>query len=219
MWIFDQLIGIYYVQLPIRMTVIKLQETSGGGLFVYAPVAPTQECLDLLQPLIDAYGPVRFIVLPSVAVEHKVNAGPFARRFPRAEFFAVDAQYSFPVSLPDQFLGLPTWTKPLPASSVEEMPGSSANSNATLPWAGEFEHEVLTVRPGPASAYQDAAFFHKPSKTLLVCDAVFAVDETPPAILTEIPEYVRALLFHARDEPLELVPDTPEARKKGWQRV
>jgi hypothetical protein len=45
-----------------------------GGLFVYAPVAATRECLALLQPLIDAHGPVKHIVLPAVAVEHKVRA-------------------------------------------------------------------------------------------------------------------------------------------------
>ncbi len=161
-WTFDQLIGIYYVQLPIRMTVVKLQE---GGLFVYAPVAPTAECLALLRPLIDAHGPVKSIVLPSVAVEHKVNAGPFARRFPDAAFYAVDAQYSFPVPLPSRFLGLPSWTQPLPASS-----SSDSNSASSLPWGDEFEHEVLTVFPGPASAYQDAAFFHRPSKTLVSTD-------------------------------------------------
>jgi len=55
-WTFDQLIGIYYVQLPIRMTVVSLE---GGGLFVYAPVAPTEECLSLMQTLIDEYGPVK----------------------------------------------------------------------------------------------------------------------------------------------------------------
>ena len=104
MWAFDQLIGIYYVHVPIRMTVVRMES---GGLFVYAPVAPTLECLDLLQPLIDAHGPVRYIVLPSVAVEHKVLAGPFARAFPDAEFYAQDQQYSFPVPLPSLFLGLP----------------------------------------------------------------------------------------------------------------
>ena len=41
-WAFDQLIGIYYVHVPIRMTVVKMES---GGLFVYAPVAPTKECL------------------------------------------------------------------------------------------------------------------------------------------------------------------------------
>ena len=42
-WAFDQLIGIYYVHVPIRMTVIKM-ESGGGGLMVFAPVAPTKEC-------------------------------------------------------------------------------------------------------------------------------------------------------------------------------
>ena len=204
-WAFDQMLGIYYVHVPIRMTVVAMD---AGGLFVYAPVAPTRECLALLRPLVDAHGPVRHIVLPSVAVEHKVLAGPFARAFPDAAFYACDQQYSFPVPLPDAFLGLPPWTRPLPPSS--------AGLNL---WDGEFEHEVLTVKPGPGSAYQDAAFVHKPSRTLLVCDAVFAATSEPPPILTSEPEYTRALLFHARDAPLELVADTPAARRKGWRRI
>jgi hypothetical protein len=43
-WTFDQVQGILYVVVPIRMTVVKLV---GGGLLVYAPVAPTGECLEL----------------------------------------------------------------------------------------------------------------------------------------------------------------------------
>ena len=152
-WAFDQAIGIYYVAVPIRMTVVAMDT---GGLFVYAPVTPTQECLDLLRPLIAEHGPVRYIVLPSVAVEHKVCAGPFARRFPSAEFYATDKQYAFPLNLPSSFLGLPSWTQPLPASS---------RAMGDAPWAGEFEHEVLRVKPGVGSDYQDAAFFHKSTKT------------------------------------------------------
>ena len=205
MWCFEQLIGIYYVHVPIRMTVLRLE---AGGLFVYAPVAPTRECLSLLQPLIDAHGPVKYIVLPSVAVEHKVNAGPFARAFPSAEFYAVDQQYSFPVPLPSLFLGLPPWTRPLPRSS----------EGLDL-WGGELEHEVLTVKPGPGSYFQDVAFVHKPSRTLLICDAILAVTEEPPPILTSEPEYLRALLFHARDAPTEVIADSPEARRKGWRRI
>lgn len=206
-WAFDQLIGIYYVHVPIRMTVVKMES---GGLLVYAPVAPTKECLSLLQPLIDAHGPVKTIILPSVAVEHKVNAGPFARAFPAADFYAVDQQYSFPLPLPAVFLGLPSWTKPLPRSSE--------GLDAT--WlGGEFEHAVLTVKPGPGSYFQDVALYHRPSKTLLLCDAVLSVTEEPPPILTSDPEYVRALLFHARDDPLELVADTAANRRKGWRRI
>lgn len=67
--------------------------------------------------------------------------------------------------------------------------------------------------------YQDVALFHKASKTLLICDAVFAASDEPPLILTEEPEYTRALLFHARDAKDEVVPDTPENRRKGWRRI
>eukprot|EP00802_Teleaulax_amphioxeia_P015917 Tamp_16018.p1 GENE.Tamp_16018~~Tamp_16018.p1 ORF type:complete len:495 (+),score=46.36 Tamp_16018:132-1487(+) len=210
-WAFDQFIGIYYVHVPIRMTVIAMES---GGLFVYAPVAATRECLALLQPLIDAHGPVKHIVLPAVAVEHKVLAGPFARRFPDAEFYAVDQQYSFPLPLPNSFLGLPSWTKALPASSK----GLSAPL-----FGGEFDFEVLTVNPGPVlpgrEAYQDAAFVHKPSKTLVLCDTIWAVTEEPPPILMSDPEYRRAMLFHARDKPTQIVEESPEALRKGWKRI
>ena len=206
-WAFEQLIGIYYVHVPIRMTVIELES---GGLLVYAPIAPTKECITLLQPLIDRCGPVQTIILPSVAVEHKVLAGPFARAFPNADFYAVDQQYSFPLPLPSLFLGLPPWTKPLPRSS-RDAPDLWPNR--------EIEHEVLTVKPGPGSYFQDVALLHKPSRTVLICDSLLAVTDDPPEILTSDPEYINALLFHARDEPLELVSDSPETRRKGWRRI
>jgi hypothetical protein len=211
-YIFDQLIGIYYVHVPIRMTVCVIND----GLFVYAPIAPTKECLQLLQQLIDTYGPIQTIVLPSVAVEHKVNAGPFARKFPSAEFYAVGKQYSFPLNLPSSFLGLPSWTKILPDSSSSTST-STSNSISNM-WNG-LEHEVLTVKPGIGSEFQDVAFYHKASNTLLLCDTIVAVDENPPTILVEEEEYVKALLFHARDSPLEIVDDTVENRRKGWRRI
>lgn len=209
-WTFEQLIGIYYVHVPIRMTVVALEEYGEDkqrGLLVYAPVAPTQECLRLLRELEDHYGPVRSIILPSVAVEHKVNAGPFARKFPDSDFYLTDKQYSFPFPLPDAFLGLPLWAKALPSSSTL----------ASL--SPELEHQVLTVKPGPGSMFQDVALFHRPSKCLMVCDAVLAVTNEPPAILTEEPEYTRALLFHAREFKGDMVVDTPENRRKGWRRI
>jgi len=207
---FDQMIGIYYVHVPIRMSVLSVHQDDPNkrGLVVYAPVAPTKECLSLMQELIDKYGPVRDIILPSVAVEHKINAGPFARAFPRANFWATDKQYAFPLNLPDEFLGLPYWTKRLPRTS----------KNSDI-WGDELEHEVLTVKPGIGSMFQDVALYHKKSETMLICDAVFAVTEEPPKILTEEEEYTRALLFHARDAKDEIVEDTPENRRKGWRRI
>ena len=133
-WTFDQMLGVFYVHVPIRMTVVAMEQ---GGLFVYAPVAPTRECLELLQPIIDAHGPVKHMVLPSVAPEHKVLAGPFAKNFPGAEFWVTDKQYAFPLNLPPTWLGLPGEIKVLPASS----------EGAGM-WGGEFEHAILTAKAG-----------------------------------------------------------------------
>ena len=59
-WTFDQKFGILNVQVPLRMTVVKL---SDGGLFVYNPVAATPECVDMLQGLVGKYGPIKHIVI------------------------------------------------------------------------------------------------------------------------------------------------------------
>jgi hypothetical protein len=70
MWFFEQKQGIglgLNVSVNVRMTVIKLES---GGLWVHAPVAPTKECIALLNEL-DA--PVEHIVLPTTLFEHKVR--------------------------------------------------------------------------------------------------------------------------------------------------
>ena len=56
------------------MTVYRMRSVE--GLFVYAPVAPTEECLELLRELEEQHGAVRHIVLPTVAVEHKPLGEP-----------------------------------------------------------------------------------------------------------------------------------------------
>lgn len=72
-WVFEQSQGVLDVLVNVRMTVVKMRD---GGLFVHAPVAPTRECLSLLREL---GAPVRYIVLPTSAVEHKASP-PFAQR-------------------------------------------------------------------------------------------------------------------------------------------
>ena len=259
LWTFDQLLGIFYVHVPIRMTVLRLDS---GGLFVYAPVAPTKEVLSMLAPIIAAHGPVRHIVLPSVAPEHKVNAGPFARQFPDAEFWTTDRQYSFPLNLPPTWLGQPGRIKVLPSSSA-----------AGGPLAGELDFEILTARASKESVYQEAAFFHRcvhaghecaaprtatarlrrpepsppwaagaiaaltpplpplsppppsrgsrhrrPSRSLLVCDAIISVSEAPPPILLAEPEYRRALLYHVRRRARAAAQKSEAAPPSPWRR-
>ena len=63
------------------MTVVAL---SDGGLLIYNPLACTEELQDLLAPIIEQFGQPKHIVLGTVALEHKVYAGVFAQKYPKA---------------------------------------------------------------------------------------------------------------------------------------
>ena len=202
-WTFDQLQGILYVVVPIRMTVIKLE---AGGLLVYAPVAPTPECIRLVRELEAEHGNVKYIILPTISgIEHKVFVGPFARRFPQAEVFIAPNQWSFPLKLPLTWLGLPKrCTRVLPEDSSK------------TPFAKEFDYAVLgPIALGPG-LFAEVVFFHKRSRTLLVTDCVVSVPEKPPAIV-QLEPY--PLLFHAKENGFDVVEDTEANRRKGWQRI
>lgn len=202
-WTFDQLQGIFYVVVPIRMTVIKLKK---GGLLVYAPVAPTGECTRLLNELVTKHGDIKYIILPTISgIEHKVFVGPFARRFPHAQIFVAPGQWSFPLNLPLSWLGLPgKRTRILPENSQE------------APFAEDFDYAILGPIDLGLGKFAEVAFFHKRSHTLLVTDTIVSVPAEPPAIV-QLDPY--PLLYHAKDQAFDMVLDTPANRLKGWQRV
>ncbi|MBW4603009.1 MAG: DUF4336 domain-containing protein [Calothrix sp. FI2-JRJ7] len=202
-WTFDQIQGIFYVVVPVRMTVIKLSE---GGLLVYAPVAPTPECIRLITELVEKHGDVKYIILPTISgLEHKVFVGPFARRFPSSQVFIAPGQWSFPVNLPLSWLGLP-------AKRTHVLPEDSKQA----PFASEFDYAILgPIELGPGR-FAEVAFFHKLSNTLLVTDSIVSIPSEPPAIV-QLDSY--PLLFHARDKAFDIVEDTAENRRKGWQRI
>jgi hypothetical protein len=202
-WTFDQLQGIFYVVVPIRMTVVKLEQ---GGLLVYAPVAPTGECVRLLNELVAEYGDVKYIILPTISgIEHKVFVGPFARRFPTAQVFVSPGQWSFPVNLPLSWLGLPgKRTRILPENSQE------------APFAEDFDYAILGPIDLGLGKFAEVAFFHKRSHTLLLTDTIVCVPAEPPAIV-QLDPY--PLLYHAKDKAFDMVADTSANRRKGWQRI
>jgi hypothetical protein len=203
LWTFDQIQGVLYVAVPIRMTVVKLE---AGGLLVYAPVAPTPECIRLVEELVAEHGEVKYIILPTISgLEHKVFVGPFARRFPQAEVWVAPNQWSFPVDLPLSWLGIPIHrTHILPAEISQ------------TPFADEFDYAILgAIDLGPGR-FGEVALLHKRSRTLLVTDSVISVPATPPAIV-QLDPY--PLLFHAKDSAMDAIADTPANRQKGWQRI
>ena len=202
-WTFDQMQGIFYVVVPIRMTVVKLEQ---GGLLIYAPVAPTPECIRLVNELVAEHGDVKYIILPTISgLEHKVFVGPFARYFPSSEVFVAPHQWSFPLNLPLSWLGLP-------AKRTHVLPEDVSQT----PFAQQFDYKILgPIDLGPGK-FAEVAFFHKRSHTLLVTDSVISVSADPPAIV-QLDPY--PLLFHAKDKASDIIADNPANRRKGWQRV
>ncbi len=202
-WTFDQVQGVLYVVVPIRMTVIKLE---GGGLLVYAPVAPTAACVESVNELVALHGDVRHIVLPTISgLEHKVFVGPFARAFSQAQVWVAPDQWSFPVNLPLSWLGFPIGrTHTLPADSRD------------TPFGADFDYAILeTIDLGPGQ-FAEVAFFHRRSRTLLVTDSIVSIPTAPPEI---VQSELYPLLFHARDRAGDPANDTPAHRLKGWHRI
>uniref|UniRef100_A0A7S2AMT3 DUF4336 domain-containing protein n=1 Tax=Octactis speculum TaxID=3111310 RepID=A0A7S2AMT3_9STRA len=213
-WTHDQIQGIVNVNVPVRQTVIALK---GGGLWVHNPVAPTDELLSMMRDLEAKYGPVKHVVLGTVALEHKATAGPFSKCFPDAQVWLQPGQWSFPVSVPCFIYGFQGSLRTIP---YEDKTGRMPKSGRELPpppWSDEIDHHVLgPLKFKSVGYFSETAFFHKASKTLLVTDTIIKVDEEPPAIIQEDP---RALVFHARDDIGEELVDSVAVRRKGWRRM
>jgi len=204
-WTFDQLQGILYVFVPIRMTVIKMEE---GGLFVYAPVAPTEQVISSIRNLEKIHGPLKHIILPTLGLEHKVFAGPFAQKFPKAKVWYTPGQYSFPIKLPLSWLGFGF------NQQVRQLPRDSSKA----PFYPEFDYRIVgpLLSKDKAGGFGEAAFYHKKTQTLLTTDIVVKVGTKIPEIILTDP---RCLLFHARDSALDKVEKTPATLAKGWRHV
>ena len=199
-WSFEQLQGIYYVAVPVRLLVVRVK----NELMIINPLPPTNELLrdiDLLQKKI---GPVKTIVLPTASgLEHKIALPSLARAFPDSKIWVCPGQWSFPFQLPFDWLGIP-----------------SRRTNILL--ADGFPHSDYCdwFSLGPIDIglgrFQEISCFHKPSKSLLVTDALVGIEETPPELFNLDPT---PLLFHSRENGSDELIDTPIARRKGWLRL
>lgn len=200
LWSFEQLQGVFYVAVPIRMTVVRLRQ----GLLLYAPVSPTAEVLAALRDLERRHGPVRSIVLPtSSGLEHKVPVPAMARAFPEATVWVTPGQWSFPLPLPLPWLGFPARrTRVLFEQGV--------------PHGDELHWHALGPLDLGLGTFMEAACLHRASGSLLVCDGLVAIPEQPPELFQADP---RPLLFHARDRGDEPLLDSPERRLRGWRRL
>ena len=217
----------------------KLSSASGGGLWIHNPLAPTPQLLSYIRELSLMHGPVRHIVLGTVALEHKATFGPFAQYYPDATVWVQRGQWSFPIQVPIQYLGVVQGNdklRALPSSqylhgtrslddelkSISEEGGGSnsrywAKKSPIPEWIADIDYETLDpLHFRSVGAYSENAFYHKATRTLIVTDAVCSVTSSPPPIVMED---TRALLYHSRDSILDAVVDDDATRKKGWRRM
>ena len=199
-WSFEQLQGVFYVAVPIRMTVVRLR----AGLLLYAPVPPTGEVRAALAELEHRYGPVCTIVLPtSSGLEHKLPVPAMARAFPAAQVWVTPKQWSFPLPLPLAWLGFPAQR-------------TRVLFEQGLPHADELHWLPLGPLDLGLGTFMEAACLHRASGCLLLTDALVAISELPPELFDADPT---PLLFHARDRGDAPLLDTPDCRRRGWQRL
>ena len=203
LWLFEQVQGIFYVIVPIRMTVIKL---ASGGLMVFSPVAPTRECVQMMRELEAEHGDVKYVILPTVTgVEHKYFAGPFAQKFKNSQVYVAPNQWSFPLNLPMSWLGFP-------AKRTHVLPDDASQT----PFFDEFDYAIVGPIELSVKPYTEVAFFHRETRSLLAIDTILSIPLEPPIVVQQDPF---PLLFHARDSAQDPLVDTPENRRKGWARI
>ena len=215
---------------------MQLSSAAGGGLWILNPLAPTPQLIQQIRSLEKQHGPVRHIVLGTVALEHKATLGPFAQYFQNATVWIQPGQWSFPFQIPlEPFLGVVQNNdklRVLPSSeflhgnkSLEEEVSSIserrynywAKKKPIPDWTTDIDYETLgPLKFRSVGAFSETAFFHKATKTLIVTDSVCSVTKTPPKIIQEDP---RAMLFHARDSIEDVVVDDVATREKGWRRM
>merc|ERR1719247_3071282 len=174
---FEQEQQLSGITANVRSVVFRM---SDNHLLVYNPVAPTDEFLQQLAEL--KSDGVSHILLGATAYEHKIFVGPFARKFPDAKVWAVPDQWAFPLDLPPPLLGIDTKGSG-GGDLVDTAKGSAAYANAP-DLTSEFEVKLLrpAQRLGFGYAADEAALFHRETKTLALTDALVRVQSTPPEI-------------------------------------
>ncbi len=199
-WSFEQLQGLYYVAVPVRLTVVKVRD----GLMLINPLPPTAEFRREIKSLEKKFGAVVSIVLPTASgLEHKIALPSLSRVYPNAEVWVCPGQWTFPLKLPSSWIGIPK-------SRTKTLFEDGLPHEESCGWISLGPIDIGLGR------FQEVSCLHHATGTLMVTDAVVGIQSEPPSIFDLDPT---PLLFHARDRGDQLLEDTSETRKKGWARV
>ena len=212
MWAFEQNIELGPLETTIRCVTCKL---SDGSLWVHAPLAPTEEFFEFVESCGDGTSAcVRYVVVPTYALEHKIFAKDALARWRGAKLYASPGQFTFPIrDVSDEIVFGKKVDFVLQGSDLD------VRSPVAVPWKDEIEFETLEAGTFDVGSTKqtiyETAFFHKPSKTLIVTDALAQIPIDPPEANS-----VEKLLVVSQRSTADPVPeDTPEARRAGWEKT
>lgn len=207
---FDQAYGIpglgIGANIPIRCTVMRLD---GGGYLVYNPCNPTPECLQQLADF--GIDDIRYIVLGTIAVEHKYYGPQWAKKFPKAEVWISPRTFSWPVDF-GAYVPVVGFA---PGTPLQKVPKDARQA----PWYAQgVDHLQLTVDYAPRTVFEETVMYHKATGTFVCTDMLIGLSDEPPEILTRSP-YREGLLYFARNNALEVVdPGSPVTIRDGYQK-
>lgn len=208
---FDQAYGVpgLYVSasLPIRMTVLQLD---GGGFMIYNPCQPTRECMQKFREM--GLTDVRYIVLGTIAIEHKYYGPEWAEMFPTAEVWICPRTFSYPIDFGPY---VPIVGFKPSGATLHQIPKDSSKA----PWFTQgVDHLQLTVDYAPRTVFEETVLYHRKSGTFVCTDMLAGLGDSPPEILTRSP-YREGLLYFARNTPLEKIDTSSEAvLRDGYQK-
>lgn len=214
-WVLEQNIELGPLQVPVRCVVILLLD---GTLWVHAPLAPTQEFLEMVESCAADGDPgsVAHVVVPTYALEHKVFAKDALLRWPNAKLWTAPGQFNFPVrNVSEEYV----WGKSVNGVlSGSDLDLSNIDQHSVPSWTDEIQYETLSVGTfniaGKQQTFYETAFFHVSSKTLIVTDSLAQINTSPPILNS--PESL--LLISKRSTADPLPEDTVLARQIGWEK-
>ena len=139
------------------------------------PQFPTGEYCALLEEL----GEVKHVVVPCNALEHKIPASAFVKKYPQASVWTTPGQYG-----PFGSCGLDKKSCKMGYRVDGVLPVGAPSSTDELPkWADGIDMCVLYVSlPDNAGPVSEGAFLHKATNTLITTDAVVYIPDEAPSI-------------------------------------
>jgi len=144
-WVKRVPLNFYGMQMGARMTVIRLSDAAGGGLFVHSPITLTPE----LKSQVEALGAVRFLIAPNRL--HHLFISDWVTAYPDAERWCVK---NLVKKRPDI-----DWT-----GVLDDAYPSNGASPATA-WGADIDQIIFRT-----SFQNEALFLQRASKTLILVD-------------------------------------------------